>query len=109
MPQTATTYRTIRTDDGAGGLVSSWQAIETLRCRVGDPAPSNLRTSTLKGDQPRTEPVRKAFFQAGADVVLGDRLAFQGEGYEIVAAADQSDGCYRLALIARIAWLPGEE
>jgi len=98
LNRTLEVWRTITTDDGAGGQITDMVLVGTIRAQVSQPSVAEQVTASQAGARldaiVHTEP--------GADVRRGDELRGDGETYRVTAVVSPSRPAYRRANCERI-------
>lgn len=82
MPDSATVYTGTQTDDGYGGVTTTWTAGTVYECRFR-PASYHDR-QMLMGDQQMADPVFVAVLPFDAVVNEADRLQINDIDYEVI-------------------------
>jgi hypothetical protein len=75
-----TVYRRTESPDGAGGLVSVFEPVGTVECRVSQAVTATVRIrERVTADQTGAEPNLIVYMEPDADVFRGDELRGDGE------------------------------
>lgn len=100
LPNTAAVYRPATTLSEGAVLSAEALVASGVKCRISSPRSRSLEIYAGQ-ETPRLTSV--AYFEAGANVLTGDRVEIRGQSYRVIAAQDQPDDAYRHASLEPLA------